>query len=134
MDGQDGLRRSLPFRIEDISICSGGINSTPLLWEDNSASGFFAFRRLIGSESFQTEIHIIPEFIIYNGSKSRAVLIRQQGGHGPTTEIYLEPGKTAPIKMFGKSGLVLSLLYVELGGVTPWMRMDDLSHKVVIIR
>jgi hypothetical protein len=134
MDGQDGLRRSLPFRIEDVSICEGGIESTSLQWEDSTGSGFFAYRRLVGSESYQSEIHIIPEFIVYNGSKTRSVLIRQQGGHGPTTEIFLEPGKTAPVRRLGKSGLVLSLLYVEFGGVTPWMRMDDLSHKVVIVR
>jgi hypothetical protein len=134
MDGQDGLRRSLPFRIEDVSICEGGIESTSLQWEDSTSSGFFAYRRLVGTESYQSEIHVIPEFIVYNGSKAWSVLIRQQGGHGPTTEIFLEPGKTAPVRRLGKSGLVLSFLYVEFGGVTPWMRMDDLSHKVVIIR
>ena len=134
MDRHDGLRRSLPFRIEDIFICNGGIESTPFLWEDHTESGFYGYRRLVGTESYQSEIHIIPEFIIFNGSKNRPVLIRQQGGHGPTTEILLEAGKTAPVRKLGKSGLVLSLLYFEFGGVTPWMRMDDLSHKVVIIR
>ena len=134
MDGHDGLRRSLPFRIEDIFFCNGGIESTPFLWEDNTESGFYGYRRLVGTESYQSEIHIIPEFIIYNGSKNQPVLVRQQGGHGPTTEIFLEPGKTAPVRKKGNSGLVLSLLYIEFGGVTPWMRMDDLSHKVVIIR
>ena len=134
-NAQGGLRQSISFRIDDLSICDGGIESTPLFWDDNSNSGLLAYRRLVGAVSYQSEVHIIPEFIIYNGSKKWAVLIRQKGqDDGSITEIFLEPGKTSPIRRNGKSGLILSLLYVELGGVTPWMKMDDISHKVVIVR
>jgi hypothetical protein len=132
---QGGMRQSLSFRIDDLSICDGGIESTPLFWDDNSTSGLLAYRRLVGAVSYQSEVHIIPEFIVYNRSKTWTVLIRQKGREdGSITETFLEPGKTKPIRRSGKSGLILSLLYVELGGVTPWIKVDDISHKVVIVR
>jgi hypothetical protein len=59
MEGDEGVRRSLPFRIDDISICEGGVDSTPVKWEDDTYSGFWLYRRLVNS--YQSEIHVVPE-------------------------------------------------------------------------
>lgn len=58
MSSAEGLRRSGPFRVEDISICSGGVESTPIQWEDGTPSGFFAYRELVSG--WQSEVHIVP--------------------------------------------------------------------------
>jgi hypothetical protein len=58
MEGDEGVRRSLPFRIDDISICEGGVDCTPVKWEDDTYSGFWLYRRL---NSYQSEIHVVPE-------------------------------------------------------------------------
>jgi len=88
MEGDEGLRRSAPFQIEDISICDGGAESTPLKWEDGELSGFFAYKQLVSS--YQSEIHVIPEFVVYNGSE-REIHVRQPGG----PDMVIESGKIA---------------------------------------
>jgi hypothetical protein len=55
MEGEEGVRRSKPFYLDDITICEGGIESTPLNWEDDSESGFYAYRRLV--DAYQFEVH-----------------------------------------------------------------------------
>ena len=54
MDGIDGFRRSKEFCIEDIAYFEGGIESTPILWEDETTSGYYAYRKLTLSR--QTEL------------------------------------------------------------------------------
>jgi hypothetical protein len=61
MDGDNGFQRSQVFRIEDVSICEGGLESSPIKWEDGSKTGFFMYRTL--ADSYQSELHVIPEFV-----------------------------------------------------------------------
>ena len=55
MEGDEGVRRSKPFYLDDISICEGGLESTAVNWEDDSESGFYAYRRLVDASQF--EVH-----------------------------------------------------------------------------
>ena len=56
-------RRSLPFTVEDISICLGGIESSRISWEDKTRSGYYLYRKF--AEFNRSEIYIIPEFSTY---------------------------------------------------------------------
>lgn len=127
MDGVNGMRQSLPFRIEDISIADGGIESTGINWEDNTPSGFYAYRTLL--DSAQSEVHIIPEFIVYNGSQSHRVAVRQVG-----SEVVVETGQMAQVMKHPKMGLVISLDYLDFGGRAGPLQVDDLMHRVAIVK
>lgn len=62
MEGDEGVRRSQPFFLDDISICDGGLESTAVNWEDNSESGFFAYRKLV--DAYQFEVHGTSHFSV----------------------------------------------------------------------
>ena len=127
MDGDDGLRKSSPFRIDDISICDGGIDSTPVKWEDSTLSGFYTYRQLI--TSYQSEIHVIPEYIIFNGSKNHAVCIRQPSG----VEAFINAGGVAPLRRQGRETASIKLEYPELGAFSNPLRIDALGLRVAIL-
>ena len=67
MDGDEGVKRTLPFKSDNIAICQGGIASTEIPWEDESPSGYFAYRKLVTTD--QSELHIIPEYIVVRSKK-----------------------------------------------------------------
>ena len=55
MDGEDGMKRSMPFRVDDVSLTEG-IDSMPILWTNNTPSGYFAYRNLTAEGA---EIHVV---------------------------------------------------------------------------
>lgn len=127
MSGENGVKRSKPFRIDDISMCEGGIESTAIQWEDGSKTDYYVYRVLV--ESYKSEIHIIPEYIVYNASKTHRVFIRQYG-----SEVLIEPGKTAPIKAHEKLGLTITLDYVDFGGRAGPLKVKELKHQLALIK
>jgi hypothetical protein len=52
------VRKTSYFRVDDVSMSQGGAQATPLLWDDGSESGYYAYRMLVSS--FQSELHVIP--------------------------------------------------------------------------
>ena len=36
MEGDEGVKKTLPFKIDNIAICEGGVSSTEIPWEDES--------------------------------------------------------------------------------------------------
>lgn len=128
MEGDEGVRRSQPFLLDNISICDGGLDSTALNWEDNSESGFYAYRKLI--DAYQFEVHVIPEFVVFNGSTMHRVLVKQQDSPGK----LIEPGRVAPVKCIQNLGLVLSVDFIDLQASTAAMRVDVLGLRVAIVR
>jgi hypothetical protein len=127
MEGEEGLRRSNPFYSEDISICDGGVDATPLAWEDGTLSGFFAYRKLVNS--YQSEIHVVPEYIIFNGSESHCVRVKFGGN-----EVTVYPGTFSAIRKQQDDAAVISVEYTELGGRTPLIRIDSLGLRVAIVK
>lgn len=128
MEGDEGVRRSKPFYLHDISVCNGGLESTAVNWEDNSESGFYAYRKLV--DAYQFEVHVIPEFVVFNGSKEHRVLVKQQDGPGK----LIEPGRVAPVRCIPKLGLVLSVDFIDLQATTAAMRVDVLGLRVAVVR
>jgi hypothetical protein len=128
MEGDEGFRRSAPFRVEDMSICDGGIEATPLNWENGSQSGFFAYRQLVSAN--QSEIHVVPEYIVFNGSKKDRVQIRQPGG----LEFTVEPGSIAPLYTSSHETAVISVECLSIGGRTAPLRIDSLGLRVAIVK
>ena len=94
-----------PFLIEDLVIGGGGVETTPILWENRKRSGYFAYRTIINEH--QSEIHIVPEFVVFNGSKD-VVVIQERGMQGS----IIDPGKSAQLKCGSRpGGLLLSLSF-----------------------
>jgi len=73
-------KKSLPFRIEDIAIGEGGNDSTPIPWKNRVPATHFAYRKL--SNNNYSEIHIIPEYVIFNGSMQEEMIINNQNQPG----------------------------------------------------
>ena len=129
MEGTEGVKRSLPFRVEDIALCEGGVESSPIFWGKDQHSGIFAYREL--SSYNRTEIHIIPEFIVFNGSTADKVEIKQSGGN----HITISPGKVAPIHTTSsKRELHIMLEYVDLGASIRPIRVDPLGIKICVVK
>ena len=55
----DQEKKSLPFTIDDVSICEGGIESSPIIWQDKTRSNYYAYREL--KDLNMAQVHIIPE-------------------------------------------------------------------------
>ena len=130
IDGSSGTRRSLPFCIEDISLCEGGLDSTAIQWEGIDQSQFYAYRRL--SSINQSEVHIIPEFIVFNGGNKPVRIIQPQGN-----EFVLEAGKMTPIHRLGldkRKGLIMTLDFLQLDSHTSPIRVDTLGMKVCVVK
>lgn len=128
MEGHDGLRRSAPFKATDISICEGGVDSTAIQWQNGSESGFCAYRQLINEH--QSEIHIIPDYIVFNGSEKSKVRIRQPGG----IESIVEPGSISPLRSSADNPVVISVECIEACGWTAPMKVDTHGLRVAIVR
>ena len=128
MEGDEGVRRSMPFYVDAISICDGGVDATPLKWESGAPSGFYAYRQLLSAQ--QSEIHVVPEYIVFNGSKKDMIRVRQPGG----LEFAVEPGSIAPLRTPSQETPVISVECVSIGGRTGVLRVDSLGLRVAVVR
>jgi len=127
--GSSGSRCTAIFRVEEVSMSQGGAQATPLLWDDGSDSGYFAYRRLVST--FQSELHVIPEFLVYNGDDAHAVSIRQSGAE----DIVIPPLKIAPVFSVKRTkGLQLALRYEGIDGSTTPVNLEDLGLHVEVVR
>jgi hypothetical protein len=114
--------------IEDLPIGEGGAGTVPIFWEDKTASGLYAYRSLVSSH--QSEIHIIPEFIIFNGSKN-VVLVKEKS----MPEVIVEGGETGQMRAHARpEGLKLSFNFIDLECQTTILRVGKLGMKVAIVR
>ena len=78
----------------------------------------------------QSEIHIVPEFIVFN-SADHNILVRQPG----IEDILVPPGKIKPIWIKDRNvGLIISLEYSEIEGFTPPLRVDNLGLRVAVLK
>lgn len=128
MDGDEGLKKSTPFRVEEVSICDGGVEATPLCWEDGAPSGYYAYRKLVSP--YQSEIHVIPEYIVFNGSEQHQVRVRQPGG----AELIIAPRQVAPLRTQLGETPIITVEYVSIGARTPPLRVDSLGLRVAIVK
>ncbi|CAJ1900911.1 unnamed protein product [Cylindrotheca closterium] len=125
---EDGYKATLPFTMNDLVIGEGGVNALPILWENKKSSGYCAYRRLVNEH--QSEIHIVPEFAVFNGS-AEAVIISEQG----MEDIRIEAGSFAPLKCVSRAGgLELALSYVKEECKTRYIRVDQLGVKMELVQ
>jgi vacuolar protein sorting-associated protein 13A/C len=128
MEGDDGIVRSSPFCLQDIMISSGGVESTAVKWEDGSDSGFYAYRRLISP--YQSEIHVVPEYIVFNGSSRERICVKQPGG----LEVVIGPGSIAPLRTASKQGAIISVECLSSHGHTAALNVEGLGLRIAVVR
>lgn len=124
----NGMKKSLPFQVDNLSICEGGVESSAILLEDHKTSGFFAYRRL---RSFgQSEVHIIPEFVAFNGSSENTIVIKQpQSNH-----VVIEPESIAPLNRDHLKRLIIMIEVLDLSGSTAPIQVDELGMRICVVK
>mmetsp|Transcript_10115 Transcript_10115/g.22639 ORF Transcript_10115/g.22639 Transcript_10115/m.22639 type:complete len:3425 (-) Transcript_10115:94-10368(-) len=130
MEGDEGTKRSAAFAVEDIPLSEGGIESRAISWDDNKTSNYYAYRRL--SLTNQYELHVIPEFVIYNGSTAESILVKQPGNNHTS----LDPGGVAPLHSDSgpTTDLILMIEFVQSAGSTSPIKVDSLGIKICVVR
>lgn len=113
--------------VDDVNVCEGGVESTELVRADNSEMGICVYRRLL--DSVRAEIHVIPEFIVYNGSSTYPVTVVEKGRR----KIVRPQGILGMPRRAG-DGLFVSLEYDEFGGKVEQIRVDKLKHQSVTVK
>mmetsp|Transcript_4276 Transcript_4276/g.8218 ORF Transcript_4276/g.8218 Transcript_4276/m.8218 type:complete len:3387 (-) Transcript_4276:172-10332(-) len=127
MDGESGMVRSVPFRLEDCSMTEG-IDSMPILWGDATPSGYFAYRHLTAEGS---ELHIVPEFVIFNGSEHHQISVKQLGGN---PRFLLEPSKISPISRDRNNSIVVQFEVPAINGVTGPVQIDKVGLRICVVK
>ncbi len=128
MDGDTGFRRSLPFFVEELPIGEGGVDTIPIMWENQSQSGYYAYRSIVNEH--QSEVHIVPEFQVFNGS-SHILLVKERG----QPEVIVEGGRASQLGVDTRqAGLEIALCFIELDCRTSFIRVDKLGMKMVLIK
>ncbi len=99
----------------------------PIVWENKKKSGLFVYRRLVND--YQSEIHVVPEFIVYNGSEN-IILVKEE----MMPEIIIESGEVGQLRAMARpKGLKFSINFIELGCHTTPMSVAKLGLKVAIV-
>jgi len=128
IEGNEGFRRTMSFLIEELPIGDGGAATVPILWENKKKTGLFAYRQLINEH--QSEIHVIPEFIVFNGSES-VMLVREE----MVPEIIIESGETGQLRAQARpNGLKISINFIDLECQTAPLSVAKLGLKVAIVK
>lgn len=116
-----------PFIAEELVIGEGGVDTTPIYWENRKPSGYYAYRTIVNEH--QSEVHVVPEFLVFNGSND-VLLVREKG----KPEIIVESKNVAQLRVDSREqGLHLALIFIELGCYTQYIRVDKLGLKVAIL-
>jgi hypothetical protein len=126
MDGDEGMKRSMPFRVDDVSMTEG-IDSMPILWANNTPSGYFAYRNLTAEGS---EIHVVPEFVVFNGSQHHQIWVKQLS----RTPFLLDPHKISPISRDKNNSIVVQFDIPSINGLTGPVQIDQVGLRVVLAK
>ncbi|KAL9187273.1 hypothetical protein ACHAXT_001376 [Thalassiosira profunda] len=126
MELDDGMRRTVPFRLEDCSITEG-IDSMPILWADTTPSGYFAYRNLTAEGS---ELHVVPEFVIFNGSEHHSIWVKQLS----RPPFSLEPSKISPIARDRNNSIVVQFEIPSINGLTGPVQIDQVGLRVIVAK
>mmetsp|Transcript_2219 Transcript_2219/g.3398 ORF Transcript_2219/g.3398 Transcript_2219/m.3398 type:complete len:1222 (+) Transcript_2219:501-4166(+) len=122
---EEPRKRSKSFYLDDIPIGNSGTQSSGLFWEDGSFSGFCMYRRLSKCSAVKTEIHLIPEYSIFNATD----LCLSINSDPPTNVLMIEPRKTAPIRKDATNRLVIKVFYHEMNAVAGPIRVDEVGMR-----
>jgi hypothetical protein len=95
-------RISSAFTIEELSLGTGA-SATPINWDNNSDSCYFGYSKMSTDNFFGKEIHIIPEYAVYNGSDLHLVV-----KSGPF-QVSLAPNEAKPLQKDPKDGMAMEI-------------------------
>lgn len=126
MEGDEGMRKSVPFRVEDVSMTEG-VDATPILWADSTPSGYFAYRNLTAEGS---ELHVVPEYVIFNGSTHHQICVRQIS----QPPFLLEPSKISPISRDRNNSIVVQFEIPAINGLTGPVQIDKVGLRVCVAK
>lgn len=127
INSMEGMSRSVPFKVEDIAICEGGAQSTAIIWPDNKETGYYAYRHL--KTNGKSEVHVIPEFVIFNGSTENTIIVKQH-----RDSINISPGQIAPLSRDMKRDLILLIEVPDLCGATSPFHAETLGMQICIVK
>jgi len=125
MDGDEGMKRSVPFRIEDVSMTEG-IDAMPILWMDTTPTGFFLYRHLTTEGS---ELHVVPEYVVFNGSND--VIVVKQLSKNPFS---LDSSKIYPIERDRNNSIVVQFDIPSLNALTGPVQIDKVGLRICVAR
>ena len=126
IDKEEGMKRSMPFRVDDVSMTEG-IDSMPILWTNNTPSGYFAYRNLTAEGS---EIHVVPEYVVFNGSQHHPVWVKQLS----KTAFLLDPHKIFAIARDKNNSIVVQFEIPEINALTGPVQIDQVGLRVVLAK
>ena len=126
MDGDEGMKKSVPFRVEDVSMTEG-VDATPILWVDGTPSGYFAYRNLTAEGS---ELHVVPEYVIFNGSTHHQICVRQIS----QPPFLLDPSKICPIARDRNNSIVVQFEIPSINGLTGPVQIDRVGLRVCVAK
>ena len=121
-------KKSERFKIEEVSICGGGLASSKLCWENGQASGLFLYRTL--SNYIQTELHVVPEVAVFNASKKYEIEV-QQTNH---PVILVPPGETKGLEKDERDLSIVVSWNGLRGARTAPVKVNELGLRVVVVR
>jgi len=125
--GSAQRRITLPFCQNDVSICDGGLESSPIVWDDSTLSGYFAYRQFRSVDEFQ--LHIIPEFVVFNGSQYKMVIKKPSG-----CNVTIAQNKIAPLyRDVGSDELVIMIEVPGIKGEVNPIRVDALGLNLCLV-
>ena len=130
--GADGFQLGSIFRVKDVIFCGGGVQSSAILWDKSKiVSSYFAYRKF--SSFGQTEIHLVPEFVVFNGSGSLIHVAEKVRGDVTVT---MKADEVVPWIMPDRArGLNLIFKFPSIGGKTDdAIRFDEIGSKVLVVR
>lgn len=114
--------------IEHLPIGDGGAATVPIVWENQMQTGLYAYRRLVNEH--QSEIHVIPEFIVFNGSEN-IILVKEE----MMPEMIIESGETGQLRATARpKGLQISINFIDLECATGPVSVAKLGLKVAIVK
>jgi vacuolar protein sorting-associated protein 13A/C len=114
--------------VEQLPIGDGGAATVPIFWEDKTPTGHYAYRCLVNSH--QSEIHVVPEYIVFNGGK-HVVLVKEKS----MPEVFVEAGEIGQLRANDRpEGLKLSFNFIELECHTVALRVNKLGLKVAMVK
>ena len=113
--------------IENLPIGDGGLATVPIVWENKKPTGLFAYRRLINEH--QSEIHVVPEFIVFNGSGT-LILVKEK----MMPEVIVESGETGQLRAMARAnGTKISINFNEFKCRTALLSVAKPGLKVALV-
>jgi hypothetical protein len=139
-DDKGFFRKSKPFRLEDVALSEDEFVS--IVFENGLHSHFYINERLT---DFGIAVHLVPEFLIFNGS--RHAILAKQLNQTPflldplnltpiVNEVMVNPMEISPIERDAENTIVVQF-YLEddtIKGKTDPIQVNKVGLRVCIVR